>query len=61
MGITRNDDPESREFWKIISEARAEVEKWPEWKQNFRVTKYPILDRCESSKSIQSSSEEPNK
>lgn len=61
MGITRNDDADSKEFWKIIDEARTKVEKWPEWKRNFRVTKYFVADECASSRSTHNSSEEPSK
>jgi len=38
--MTKNNNAANKDFWKITSEARTKVEKWPEWKRTLRVTKY---------------------
>jgi len=40
MNLRKADDERSREFWASATEARREVEEWPEWKRNIRVTKF---------------------
>ncbi len=42
MKMTKNNGAANRDFWKITSEARTKVEKWPEWKRTLRVTKYSV-------------------
>jgi len=38
--LRKNTNPESKEFWKSYEKARLEIEKWPEWKKEIRVSKY---------------------
>ena len=46
MEITKSNDSESQDFWKVTSKARTKVEGWPEWKRNLRVTKYSVGFDC---------------
>lgn len=49
--ITPNlDTEESREFWKCVHEVRMKVDKWPEWKRNYKVDKYSGLTSAERHK-----------
>lgn len=33
MPIKKREDKASRKYWKIVEEAKQEVESWPKWKQ----------------------------
>lgn len=33
---------ENRKFWKNTDKAKQNVDKWPEWKKNIKLTKYSI-------------------
>jgi hypothetical protein len=37
MPITRRNDKQSRQYWKIVDDAGKEVKKWPGWKKEIRL------------------------
>ena len=47
MSITKRNDKASRDYWAVAKEAKKEVDKWPEWKREFRVMEiFRSKDHC---------------
>jgi hypothetical protein len=42
MAISKRNDEGNKEFWALADRARAEMESWPAWKRDLRITKYSI-------------------
>ncbi len=42
MAISKRSDAGNKDFWALADRARAEMERWPEWKRNVRITKYSV-------------------
>lgn len=44
MKIKRNNKTQdSQKFWQNAEKAQQNVETWPEWKQNVKLTKYSTI------------------
>lgn len=38
MAIRKSDSEVGQEFWKSVQESLREMENWPEWKRNIRIS-----------------------
>ncbi|MFO7760142.1 MAG: hypothetical protein ACQES8_04550 [Thermodesulfobacteriota bacterium] len=49
MRIRKSRKEGAQEFWRNAAKAQENVEQWPEWKRNVRLTRYSeaLLDKKE--------------